>query len=303
MYEDEIPIGKAKDLRGKQGKLTILYRVANKGKNTAWKCKCDGGAELIVTTPNLDRGQQSCRNCSYQTISKKQIIDITNQQFGRLKVIERIPNTTPIKWKCICDCGNYTIVEGNKLKSGHTQSCGCLQKERTSMVNGANLIGKRFGLLTVLERVESKNNQRYWKCLCDCGNITYVKTNDLNTNHTQSCGCKHESFGVTKIKELLNSNGIKYTTEKSFETCRFINTSRLAKFDFFIKDCYLIEFDGEQHFQESNQWFSLEGVQRDTYKNQWCKENNIPLIRIPYTKLNTLSIEDLMLETTTFRVV
>lgn len=37
-------------------------------------------------------------------------------------------------------------------------------------------------------------------------------------------------------------------------------------------------------------------------KNQWCKDNNIPLIRIPYTHLDKLIIEDLKLETTTFLV-
>ena len=40
--------------------------------------------------------------------------------------------------------------------------------------------------------------------------------------------------------------------------------------------------------------------ERDTYKNQWCKENNIPLIRIPYTHLNDLCLEDLLLETSKF---
>jgi hypothetical protein len=37
-------------------------------------------------------------------------------------------------------------------------------------------------------------------------------------------------------------------------------------------------------------------------KNQWCKENNIPLIRIPYTHLKDLSIEDLILETSKFKI-
>ena len=40
----------------------------------------------------------------------------------------------------------------------------------------------------------------------------------------------------------------------------------------------------------------------DAYKNQWCKENNIPLIRIPYTHLKDLCIEDLQLETSKFIV-
>ena len=62
----------------------------------------------------------------------------------------------------------------------------------------------------------------------------------------------------------------------------------------------------QQHFHISG-WNDEENFARvqahDEYKNQWCKDNNIPLIRIPYTKLDTLCIEDLMLETTQFRVV
>ena len=81
----------------------------------------------------------------------------------------------------------------------------------------------------------------------------------------------------------------------------------MAKFDFYINNAYLVEFDGEQHFRPTGFYNSVEEfaktVERDAYKNQWCKDNNIPLIRIPYTKLDTLCIEDLMLETTKFRVV
>ena len=76
-------------------------------------------------------------------------------------------------------------------------------------------------------------------------------------------------------------------------------------FDFLIENTYLIEYDGEQHYFGWS--YDIEDLkiqqQRDEYKNQWCKDNNIPLIRIPYTKLDTLCIEDLMLETTQFRVV
>ena len=46
----------------------------------------------------------------------------------------------------------------------------------------------------------------------------------------------------------------------------------------------------------------LKTKELDEYKNQWCKENNIPLIRISYTHLNDLCIEDLLLETTKFLI-
>lgn len=56
-------------------------------------------------------------------------------KFGKLLVIERVPGKCAhngIKWKCLCDCGNNTEVASCDLRSGHTQSCGCLQKERAS---------------------------------------------------------------------------------------------------------------------------------------------------------------------------
>ena len=50
------------------------------------------------------------------------------------------------------------------------------------------LTGKRFGQLTVLEYDREKKK---WKCLCDCGNITYKTTGHLNANAV-SCGCRQK---------------------------------------------------------------------------------------------------------------
>lgn len=54
-----------------------------------------------------------------------------NKKFGRLAVIEEagIDKSRHALWKCECDCGKIRIIEGNKLRSGHTKSCGCLKKE------------------------------------------------------------------------------------------------------------------------------------------------------------------------------
>ena len=53
-----------------------------------------------------------------------------------------------------------------------------------------NKIGKKFGKLIVLEDT-GKRQLKYviWKCLCDCGNITEVRSNHLKSGHTKSCGC------------------------------------------------------------------------------------------------------------------
>jgi hypothetical protein len=120
---------------------------------------------------------------------------------------------------------------------------------------------------------------------------------------------KNGSKGEIKITALLTANNISFIREATFGTCLFEDTGYPARFDFYINDKYLIEFDGEQHFNPNSGYWKMEDgwfekIQaRDKFKNDWCKENNIPLIRIPYTKLDTLCIEDLMLETTEFRTV
>ena len=57
----------------------------------------------------------------------------------------------------------------------------------------------------------------------------------------------------------------------------------------------LIEYDGEQHFHTTkNDRFKYEELKkRDEFKNEWCKKNNIPLIRIPYTDYNKINAENM----------
>lgn len=58
--------------------------------------------------------------------------DITGRRFGRLTVIRYVGGS---KWECVCDCGNTKSVDGFRLKSGKTQSCGCKRKEIASVLN------------------------------------------------------------------------------------------------------------------------------------------------------------------------
>ena len=61
---------------------------------------------------------------------KSNFIDLTGQKFGRLKVVSLFtPLSRKTKWNCICDCGAERIVRGDGLRSGKSQSCGCLRRE------------------------------------------------------------------------------------------------------------------------------------------------------------------------------
>jgi hypothetical protein len=89
-------------------------------------------------------------------------LNLIGETFGRLKVLEYANNRIGIKggkrrgrWLCECECGNKVEVASEKLRSGWTQSCGCLQKEiaRNRFWNGVGLLsGARFGRIKHIAR-------------------------------------------------------------------------------------------------------------------------------------------------------
>lgn len=58
-------------------------------------------------------------------------IDLTGERFGRLTVAEFAGNDKrgEARWRCVCDCGNESIVLGSHLRKERVQSCGCLKNE------------------------------------------------------------------------------------------------------------------------------------------------------------------------------
>jgi len=237
--------------------------------------------------------------------------DITGQVFGQLTALYRTDKKGADQsylWHCKCSCGKECDVNGSNLRNGHTTSCGCKKKitnKENAQKTVKDLTNQKFGLLTALEPVEQRNHGCVvWKCQCDCGNIKYVRSSCLVDGMVKSCGCL-VSWGEQVISSLLLKNNVFFETQKTFDSCRFLDTNALAKFDFYIENKYIVEFDGVQHFKTGG-WATEEKVEliqeHDNFKNQWCKENNIPLIRIPYTHLDDLCLEDLLLETSQFIV-
>lgn len=219
---------------------------------------------------------------------------MSNQTYSHLTVIELDIKSKPKKerqWLCKCDCGNPNLIStrGSSLRNGHTKSCGeCAFYQ---------IKGKKYGKLKVIERDLNKSGNLI--CKCDCGNITYANTDILNKGQKNSCGCLKISTGELRIKQLLDLNNISYEREKRFKDLL------KYRFDFYVEDKYVIEFDGEQHFHsETGGWNTEEHLKKlqmnDAIKNQWCKDNHIPIIRIPYYFKDNITIEDLKPESSTF---
>lgn len=228
------------------------------------------------------------------------LIDLTGQRFGRLTVLEKDENRkskTGSYWVCKCDCGNIKSVRSASLREGAIRSCGCYRKDFLSELKAENLIGAKFGKLTVIGRSleRSSDNRIKWICECECGNQTTVTAHDLKSFHTLSCGCNRKSFGEQIITKILLDNNINFIPQYCFSDLkrRFFD---FAIFDKENKLKQLIEFDGEQHFVESHYFKEAlkERQKRDKEKNEYALKNNIPLIRIPYTEKKNITLEKIL---------
>lgn len=133
---------------------------------------------------------------------------------------------------------------------------------------------------------EYRNKKTKLKLKCECGEIFYTTWNSLKFQHTYRCRkcSRKQSFYELKTEEWLMENSYKYQKEVMFEGCK---NKRNLLFDFqvFLKNgkyC-LIEIDGIFHYRPQ---YSVEDFkkqkERDEIKNKFCRDNNIPLLRINY---------------------
>lgn len=297
-----IPI---KNLTGQKfGHLTVLklsekrHPINNK---ILWECECDCGNKKIIyaTSGNLKQGYKTSCGCEkieqFKTVHKNKIKNLANKRFGNLTVLYKIENISPLTWHCICDCGQEVDRLATSLYQGKTTSCGCNRKNLRK-----SLIGQKFGKLTVIERSDNYisplgKTQIMYKCLCDCGNTTVVHSASLKQGLVNSCGCIR-SIGEMLVEKYLDSVNVKYKREYSFDECK---DKRKLPFDFAIFNQqyelkFLIEINGKQHYEpiaatnNKNESIAiLNYIQyHDNLKQTFCKDNHIPLLIIPYYKLN-----------------
>ena len=127
------------------------------------------------------------------------------------------------------------------------------------------------------------NNRIKIKIICKKHGL-FEQRPDAHINQKQGCPICKESWGEKEIRNILKQNNINFESQKTFEKC--VNKS-LLPFDFYLPKYNLcIEYDGIQHFKPIDFFGgkkSLKETQKkDKIKTDYCKENNIELIRISY---------------------
>ena len=255
---------------------------------------------FVACLYNVKSGNtKKCRVCGRKTQAEKRTADLIGKHFGYLVVLRKSDRrrNNKILWECACVCGKHTFVTSQDLLGGCSRSCGCKASLLNRETKQKDIAGQRFGYWTAIapcEDTDKYGKHPYWYFRCEnCGRVKKAIKYQVTRGQSKSCGCI-QSYGEQKIIEILDSLEIDFETEYSFETCRNPKTGYLLRFDFYLSDYnLLIEYDGKQHFDTSfSGWGRLEPLEnlrfRDKYKDEWAKQNNIYLKRIPYTDFDKM---------------
>lgn len=140
-----------KDITGQRfGRLVAVEPTGELLRGSAvWRCRCDCGGQVSAPLHQLTAGYRKSCGCLGHPPRK----DFFGRRFGRLTVTGYAGKQDGMhRWRCVCDCGNETVVGQTLLQTGKTKSCGCLQaeiyKQNLKLIDGTSV--------TVLEAVKRR---------------------------------------------------------------------------------------------------------------------------------------------------
>lgn len=199
---------------------------------------------------------------------------------------EYINSRTPILHKCLIHNVEWMASPTHMLQGSGCWDCHTEKIKVSLTKSNAEYIAEVAIINPYIEVVGTYVNAKtpiLHKCLID-GNEWFAAPDSILAG-TGCPKCK-KSKGEKEISYWLENRNISYIFQKRFEDC--IDKSFLP-FDFYLPDYNIcIEYDGKQHF-EPIEYFGGEEYfeyikKHDNIKTQYCIDNNIKLLRIPYFK-------------------
>lgn len=185
--------------------------------------------------------------------------DISGQRFGRLVVLSFVGTTSDrkAKWLCQCDCGNRSVHTGKRLRTSHTQSCGCLRQEvaaRKNTTHGMTHTTEYTIWAGILDRCYRKNNEAYPRyggrgiTVCDRWRESFENF------YTDMGERPAREYSIDRINNDLGYSPDNCRWATGIEQCN--NTRRN----------HILEFGGER--LTVTQWARKLGIQRSTLNDR-----------------------------------
>lgn len=281
--------------------LSEEYNYKNK---QLFKCSC--GNEFERKFSNVNSGQIYCLECRTKIDENLKREELSNNFNKFKKIVEDSDSGCTLlskedeykgnktKMKMMCECGNIFNPTANNFMRGIAQKC-------TDCGNKDSGIKKRKSKEEIFSFIEDKGyipisysfrDKKHWITVkCEKENHEQYDVDFGNFYMGNRCPKCNLSKGETRIGKYLSDNSYDFEPQFTFDDLRGKN-NRMFRFDFGIKlnkNLILVEFDGEQHFKPKFGNVEFERTKiNDKIKNEYCKNNNIKLLRITYKEIDEI---------------
>lgn len=267
-------------------------------------CRCLICGELYQTKLDSIKNKschKKCRPYINKDINKIKAKQITNKlkekEYDFVEVIEYI-SATDVVYKCkICNEIYHATIETINKNYIHRPCFSKYHKlEKQKQEDVVLKIENKNPHLSVVGEYNGAKENIKVKCN-DCGFEWESNANELYSK-TKYCPQCCMSYGEYKISQYLINHKINFTTQKTFDDCKYKGKLR---FDFYIEKYNLcIEYQGIQHYKpvdftskltiEEVEDLFKENQKRDNIKRVFCDKNNIYLLEIKYTDFENIDI-------------
>jgi hypothetical protein len=257
----------------------------------------DKGVQLKTSDKIFNRNS-CCRYCGIEKqraglrIDTEKIIDRCTEL--NLIYVDRVIENKE-SW-VVYQCKNHLDKGNQKVSWYHLKTCVvgcpyCIGRHKTTgeFVEELKIIDSDIIIIGEYLGSEIPIN-----CKCNkCGHEWSPISRSLKNG--QGCPICSSSKGERKIFDYLQAKNVTFNTQHSFPDCKHVG---VLKFDFYLNELNVcLEYDGIQHFKPID--FASKGYEwadeqlksskkRDKIKDNYCKNKNIPLIRIPYYNFNEI---------------
>ena len=290
-YEDVV-----KYVEGKNGKvLTKKEEYKNTRVKMDFTCNVCGDKISRTFKSYRDQNATSCRKCTNKKLrenrklSEEEVYSRCNQFGATLLTSYQDYENNLVNLEFECACGRKF---NRRLADLHIESdyrCAECNNHHKWTYEEVKLFIEDKGC--ILLSTDYNKNREPLKIQCKCGEVFYRKFNSVKDSMQYYCNhCASISKGEDEINKVLNTFSTKFYRQYKFSDCKNI---RSLPFDFYIPSFNIaIEYDGKQHYKIdcfNMTLLDLMNLKRnDNIKTEYCKNNNIKLIRIPYWEFDNI---------------